>query len=149
MTFSQPQSLDLKSRSGNTMHIPQFGSQGVDGTQMDIYDGKIYVKTSNNYQQDIEVYTPDEDKWDLHCKGPYDLISFAMAMMNGQLVPSKITVKFIMCSYVLVYQVTCQCMEKWHNCYEKYPSAKFSCNSSRPSGGPHIRICKLLRRWKC
>ena len=122
------------------MHIPQFGSRGVDGTQMDIYiyDGKIYVKNSNNYQQDIEVYSPDEDKWDLLCKGPYDLISFAMAMMNGQLVPSKITVKFI---------ITCQCIEKWHNCYEKYPSAKFSCNSSRPPGGPHIRICKLLRQF--
>ena len=55
MMFSQPQSLNLKWKRGNTKRIPQFGSRGVDGTQMDIFDGKIYVKNTNNYQQDIEV----------------------------------------------------------------------------------------------
>ena len=83
--FSQPQSLNLKWKRGNTYTL-QFSSRGVDGTQMDIFDGKLYAKNTNNYQQDIEVYNPEEDKWYLHCKGPYELISFAMAVMNGQLV---------------------------------------------------------------
>ena len=83
MMFSYPQYLNLKWKCGNTKHVPQFGSRGVDG---DIYDGKIYVKNTNHYQQDIEVQSPEEDKWDLHREAPRDLINFAMAMMNGQLV---------------------------------------------------------------
>ena len=55
MMFSYPQYLNLKWKCSNNKHVPQFGSRGVDGNQMDIYDGKIYVKNTNNYQQDIEV----------------------------------------------------------------------------------------------
>ena len=82
MMFSYPQYLNLKWKCGNTKHVPQFGSRGVDG---DIYDGKIYVKNTNHYQQDIEVQSPEEDKWDLHREAPRDLVNFAITVMNGQL----------------------------------------------------------------
>ena len=61
-------------------------TRGVDGIQIDIYNGRVYVKDTNYDQQDIIAYNPEEDKWSLHCKAPHNLISFAMAMMNGQLV---------------------------------------------------------------
>lgn len=61
-------------------------TRGVDGTQIDIYNGRVFVKDTNYDQQDIIAYNPEEDKWSLHCKAPHNLISFAMAMMNGQLV---------------------------------------------------------------
>ena len=67
------------------MHTLQ-STLGVDGTQIDIYNGRVYVKDTNYEQQDIIAYNPEEDKWSLHCKAPHNLISFAMAMMNGQLV---------------------------------------------------------------
>ena len=67
------------------MYTQQF-SQGVDGTQMDIYNGKIYVKNTNYDRQDIVIYNPEEDQWDLHREAPQYLKSFAMAMMNSQLV---------------------------------------------------------------
>ena len=77
MMFSFPQYLNLKWRRG------QQSTQSVDGTQMDIYNGKVYVKNTN---YDIVVYNPEEDQWGLHCKAPHDLNSFAMTRMNGQLV---------------------------------------------------------------
>ena len=44
------------------------------------------MKNTNMFLQDIEVYNPEEDQWDHHCKAPCGLKSFSMAMMNGQLV---------------------------------------------------------------
>ena len=61
-------------------------SRGVDGTQTDIFNGKIYVKNTNFDRQDIVTYNPEEDQWDFHCKGPYELNNFAIATMNGQLI---------------------------------------------------------------
>ena len=36
------------------MYTQQF-IRGVDGTQMDIFNGKVYVKNTNHDQQDIVV----------------------------------------------------------------------------------------------
>ena len=80
MMFSFPQYLNLKWRRG------QQSTQSVDSTQMDTYNGKVYVKNTNYGQQDIVVYNPEEDQWGLHCKAPHELNRFAMTRMNGQLV---------------------------------------------------------------
>ena len=85
LMLSYPQYLNLKWKRGNTVRTNPF-SQGVDGTQMYINNGKIYVKNTNYDRQDIVTYNPEEDHWDLHREAPRDLNSFAMAVMNGQLV---------------------------------------------------------------
>ena len=85
MMFSYPQYLNLIWKRGNTVKTNPF-SRGVDGTQTDIFNRKIYVKNTNFDRQDIVTYNPEEDQWDFHCKGPYELNNFAIATMNGQLI---------------------------------------------------------------
>ena len=72
------QQLNLKWRKGST------SPRSVDGTQKDIFNGKIYVKTPELYHDNIDVYNPKQDLWNLEFGAPQSLTSFAMAVMNGQ-----------------------------------------------------------------
>ena len=51
---------------------------------MDILNGKIYVK--DLYHENINVYNPEKEQWNRDFSAPQRLSSFAMAMMNDQLV---------------------------------------------------------------
>ena len=51
---------------------------------MDILNGKIYVK--DLYHKNINVYNPEKEQWNRDFSAPQGLSSFAMALMNDQLV---------------------------------------------------------------